>query len=186
MKDVPYFPMYAANIIASRPYKLMSLLERGLWITIALECWVNGGVPSNHKEMSKILGFSEGELKNFFSNYQTSFFQIENGQYISKELEGYRQGFIEKREKQRLGGLKGVENKKAKQKATHAEVIGELQGIPLGQPEGSLSYINSDSIESNSFKLSQLTNKRITDEEFENWINGDAVSADDYSRASRG
>jgi len=69
--------------------------------------------------MSKILGFPEEELKKFFSNYQTSFFRIENSQYISKELEDYRQGYLEKREKQRLGGLKGAENKKAKQKASH-------------------------------------------------------------------
>lgn len=181
MKDVPYFPMYAANIIASRPYKLMSLSERGLWITIALECWVNGGVPSNFKEMSKILGFSEGELKNFFSNYQTSFFHIENGQYISKELEDYRQGYLEKREKQRLGGLKGAENKKAKQKASQEAVASQPEGLPIGQPKGSLSYLNSTSINSN-----QLSKKTISDGEFESWMNGEVDTAEAYLRASRG
>lgn len=184
MKDVPYFPMYAANIIAGRPYKLMSLPERGLWITIVLECWVNGGVPSNFKEMSKILGFSEEDLRKFFSSHLTSFFHIENGQYISKELEEYRQGFLEKREKQRLGGKKGAENKKAKYKTAPIEAKGQPHGQPASQPKGSLSYINSASIKSNSLKLNQLTNKEISDEDFESWMNGDADSAEDYLRAS--
>ena len=111
MKDVPYFPLYAANIMASRNYKLMSLGERGLWITISLECWVNGGVPADFKHMAKILGFPEQEINQFFSNYQTTFFHIENDQYVSRELEEYRKGYLVTREKQRLAGLETAEKK---------------------------------------------------------------------------
>lgn len=186
MKDVPFFPMYAANTMACRSYKLMSLPERGLWITITLECWVNGGVPSNFNEMSKILGFPEDELKKFFSNYQTVFFHNQNGQYISKELEEYRQGYMERREKQRLGGLKGAENKKAKQKKVIDEAKGQPQGIPLGQPKGSLSYINSTSINSSSINLNQLTKKKMTNEEFESWMDGEPDISDAYLKATRG
>ena len=32
IKDVPYFPFYAANIMSSRSFRLMSLKERGLLI----------------------------------------------------------------------------------------------------------------------------------------------------------
>ena len=67
MKPVPYFPLYAANIIASRPYRLMSSVEKGLWISITMECWVNGGVPADAGEMAKILGVPEAEIKHFFS-----------------------------------------------------------------------------------------------------------------------
>jgi len=186
MKDVPYFPLYAANIMASRNYKLMSLGERGLWISITLECWVNGGVPADFKQMAKILGFPEKEIIQFFSNYQTTFFHIEDGQYISRELEEYRKGYLATREKQRLAGIESAEKKKEKRR--QAKAVENEGGQPIGQLEGQstgpLSYINSASIKSNPFGLNQLTNKKIADEDFENWMNGNADSADDYLRAS--
>jgi len=189
MKDLPYFPMYAANIMSSRSYKIMNLTERGLWITVSLECWVNGGVPSSFKDMSKILGFPEEELRQYFSKYQTTFFHIENGQYVSRELEEYRKGYEEKREKQRLGGIKGAKEKLAKQKATLDEVQGLHEGVPIGQPKGSLSYFNSDSIKLGSMNSNQLTKKELTDDAFDKWMDG-ADDAPDisnaYLKASRG
>ena len=185
MKDVPYFPLYAANVIASRNYKLMSLGERGLWITIFMECWVNGGVPADFKQMSKILGFPEQEINQFFSNYQTTFFHIENEQYISRELEEYRQGYLVKREKQRLGGIKGAKEKKARQKLAKIET----QGIPEGQPTGSLIQFNSAYIKSNSINSNPLTKKKLTDEEFEDWMDDSKDAPDisnEYLRQSRG
>jgi uncharacterized protein YdaU (DUF1376 family) len=185
MKDVPYFPLYAANIIASRNYKLMSLGERGLWITILMECWVNGGVPADFKQMAKILGFPEQEINQFLSDHQTAFFHIENGQYISRELEEYRQGYLVKREKQRLGGIKGAKEKKAKQKFVEIET----QGIPEGQPTGSLIQFNSASIKSNSINSNQLAKKKLTDEEFEAWMDDSKDAPDianEYLRQSRG
>jgi len=191
MKDVPYFPLYAANIMASRNYKLMSLGERGLWITISLECWVNGGVPADFKHMAKILGFPEQEINQFFSNYQTSFFHIENGQYVSRELEEYRKGYLATREKQRLAGLETAEKRKEKQKLSKEAqpLAGQPVAIPEGQPKGSLSYINSDSIKSSSINSNQITNKKLTDEQYEAWMDGAENAPDitnDYLRASRG
>lgn len=185
MKDVPYFPMYAANILASRNYKLMSLGERGLWVSITLECWVNGGVPSNFQHMAKILGFPEQEISQFFSNYQTTFFHIENDQYISKELEEYRQGYLATREKQRLGGIKGAKEKKARRKFLQIEA----QGTPKGQPKGSLIQFNSSSIKSSSINSSQFKNKKLTDRDFEAWMDDSDDAPDitnEYLRASKG
>lgn len=185
MKDVPYFPLYAANVMASRNYKLMSLGERGLWISITLECWVNGGVPADFKQMAKILGFPEQEIFQFFSNYQTTFFHVEGDQYISRELEDYRQGYLATREKKRLGGIKGAKEKKARQKSAQ----NEAQGIPEGQPAGSLIQFKSASIKSSSINSNQLTNKKLTDKEFEDWMDGSPDAPDiakEYLRQSRG
>lgn len=182
MKEVPYFPLYAANIMASRPYKLMSLGERGLWISITMECWVNGGVPSDYAEMGKILGFSKPEVENFFSTYQTAFFEKANGQFVSKELNEYRVGYEEKREKQRLGGIKGAEIKKEKQMKV-AEVKNLPQGEPQGQAIGSLSYLNSNSVNS-----SQLINKEVSNQTNQEWLSDleNAPEANDYRDQSKG
>jgi len=121
-----------------------------------MECWLNGGVPADFKQMAKILGFPEQEINQFLSDHQTAFFHIENGQYISRELEEYRQGYLVKREKQRLGGIKGAKEKKAKQKFVEIET----QGIPEGQPTGSLIQFNSIQLLSNQILLIQISLQR--------------------------
>jgi len=176
IKDVPYFPFYAANIMSSRSFRLMSLKERGLLITMMMECWINGSVPSDFADMAKILGLTVDDVKFAFTNRQLTFFHTEEGQLISKELEGYRQNYLDMREKQRLGGLKGAKNKKDK----NARLP---KGQPQGEPEGSLSQINS-----NSFNSNQLLKKEVMNEEVKAWIRDyeSAPEAISYSKASRG
>ena len=186
MKDVPYFPCYAANILSGRPFRLMSLAERGLWISVLMECWVNGSVPSNLKEMAKILNFSEDEVRESFSQLHSAFFHEEGNQYVSNELNGYRAQYEERREKQRLGGIKGARRKKEKQSKVEKFINlpqGEPNGAPKGQPKGSLSYINSTSFNSN-----QLINKEVSEQTNDEWISDfeDAPEANDYLRQSRG
>lgn len=173
-KAVPYFPLYAANFIASRPYKLMTLQQRGLWISIYMECWVNGSLPADINEMAKLLGFPVNEVEQAMSQLHYSFLEKSDGQLISKELEEYRHAFLEKREKQRLGGIQGAANKKARQAAR----------LPKGQPEGSLNHINSNSINSN-----QLVKRSNSKSEIDEWLKNYDDSPDapiHYLRASRG
>jgi uncharacterized protein YdaU (DUF1376 family) len=182
MKDVPYFPCYAANILSSRSYRLMSLSERGLWISIWMECWINGGVPANFKEMAKILNFPEDEVRHAFSSLHSTFIHEESGQYISKELNEYRSGYEERREKQRLGGIKGSERKKEK-RAKMERIEAVPQGVPKGVPKGSLSYINSNSVTSN-----QLINKEVLVQSNDEWVMDyeNTPDAGEYVRHSRG
>jgi hypothetical protein len=90
----------------------MSLKERGLLITIMMECWINGSVPSDFADMAKILGLTADDVKFAYTNRQLTFFHIQEGQLISRELEGYRQKYLEEREKKRLGGIKGANNRR--------------------------------------------------------------------------
>ena len=165
IKDVPFFPFYAANMSSSRSFRLMSLKERGLLITIMMECWINGGVPSDFEGMAKILGLTIDDVKFSYTTRQSTFFHEEGDQLISKELEGYRKNYLDRREKQRLGGQKGAQNKKDK----NARLP---KGRPQGEPEGSLSQINS-----NSFKSNQLVRRELTDKEFDSWLDGEDVSS---------
>lgn len=188
-KPVPYFPLYAANFIASKPYRLMSLQERGLWITLYMEFWVNGSLPSDVNELSKLLGFGVNEVKNALSRLQFSFVEEVNGELICKELEEYRNQFNEKREKQRLGGIVGAQKKKArnKQESPTGSIlhIDTLQGLPKGSPKGPLNYINLNSVNSN-----QLTKESINLDTNKEWLeqfNDESTSAHgDYQKASRG
>ena len=181
IKDVPYFPLYAANILASKSFRLMNLEQRGLWITIQMECWVNGSVPSDLPSIAKYLGISLEEAKRCLTNIQKAFLDHREGVLISPELEGYRKIYLEKRLKQSVGGKEGANRKKAKKQLLEQE---PSQGIPKGQPKGSLSYINSSSVNSNQF-----INKEVMSEENKAWVKDleDAPDiSNDYLRASRG
>ena len=186
-KAVPYYPLYAANFIACKPFRLMTIEERGLWITIQMECWVSGSVPSDPNELAQYLGCSLQEIQRSLTQKQFSFLEKVGDELKSPALEEQRREFLDRREQQRLGGIKGAKQKKDKHTAEKlAEDVGQPQGIPTGQPKGSLSHLNSASISSSSINSNQLIKKKMTDEEFESWMDGKQDNSDAYFRASRG
>ena len=166
MKDVPYFPCYAANIIASKEYRLMSLLERGLWISMYLECWPNKLVPSDTRELAKYLGFDEHEVLKAKTKNLMTFFLLKDGNIVHPELELYREEILLRRSKQSKGGKDGANKRYGK-------------GKPISQPIGSLVYINSDQVNSSQVNSSQSLDREIINplsKENEEWI-------DDYENA---
>lgn len=176
-KPVPYFPLYAASFIASKEFRLMTIEERGLWITIQMECWVNGSVPSDLKELGQYLGVNPEVIERSFTQKQLSFLERINHELKSPELEEYKNDFMERREKQRLGGIKGAKRKKDK-------ALGQLESLAKGQPKGSLIQINSNSINSN-----QLLNKDVMSDENMKWVNDYEHAADisaSYLKVSKG
>jgi len=183
MKPVPYFPLFAANILASKPFKMMTIEERGLWITIQMECWVNGSVPSDLKDLAKYLGVGHDEVQRAFTQKQHSFLQKVGGEIKSPDLEVQRKEFMDRREKQRIGGIQGAEKKRQKQAKEVLAMQGQPQGIPEGQPKGSLDYVNS-----NSFKSNQLVGSEAIDAKNKAWVEDydNAPDASAYLKASRG
>ena len=180
IKDVPYFQLYAANFLAKREYKLMGIEERGLFISIYMECWVNLSVPADPEELAKYLGFSSDQIKNGLTKRVMSFLIQIDGNLIAPELEGYRENFFAQRKKQSEGGKDGARKKKEKNLG-RAE---EIQGTPEGQPKGSLIHIKSNSLNSN-----QLIKKGEMSEENRAWVNDYENAPDissDYLIASKG
>jgi hypothetical protein len=107
IREIPAYQEYASDLIANKHYRLMSLQERGLFLTIRLECWTNRNVPSDHKELAKYLGFNEEDIMNNLTSRVLHFFQIENQFMTCPELDLYRERVIASREKKSEGGKKG-------------------------------------------------------------------------------
>ena len=187
MKPVPFFPLFAANFLASKPFRMMSIEERGLWITIQMECWVNGSVPSDLKDLAKYLGVGHDEVQRSFTQKQLSFLQKVGDELKSPELEEYRKNYMDNREQKRLGGIEGARRKAEKERQRLAEEAlsrqGQPQGIPEGEPKGSLVYVKSDSIKSN-----QLVRSKVIDAKNKAWVEDydNAPDAIAYLKASRG
>ena len=180
IKDVPYFQLFAANFLAKREYKLMGIDERGLFISIYMECWVNRSVPADPEELAKYLGFTCDQIKNGLTKRVMSFLIKADGNLIAPELEGYREDFYERRKKQSAGGKDGARKKKEKNLGNTEEV----QGTPGGQPKGSLIHIKS-----NSFNSNQLIKEEVMSKENKAWLDDYEKTSDtfnDYLKASGG
>jgi hypothetical protein len=114
----PSFQEYAATILSSKSFRVMTLSQRGLLFTMRLECWENQSIPSSLNELAKYLGFTHQEITDSLSADVISFFSNSEGLYICPELEDYRQHIKELREKQSAGGKKAaaITNSKWKEK----------------------------------------------------------------------
>ena len=97
--------------MADKRYRLMSLAQRGLYITLLNECWVNRSVPSSKEELGKMLGIRFDEIVESLTPAVLSFFELHGDELICPELEGYRVKLEERREKMSSGGRKGAQTK---------------------------------------------------------------------------
>lgn len=110
-QTAPAFQLYASDTIADKHYRLMSLEERGLLMSLLCECWVNRSVPADPDALGKWLGFHGGEVKAALTSRVTSFFSVCDGELINPKLERYRKELEERREKMSTGGKKGAKTK---------------------------------------------------------------------------
>lgn len=88
-REPPAFQEYASDILALRPYRAMSLAERGLFHTIRLECWVNRTVPADPDALARILGFSQADIHATLPAV-LPFFTTAGDELFNAELDAYR------------------------------------------------------------------------------------------------
>jgi uncharacterized protein YdaU (DUF1376 family) len=156
----PAFQCYASNLLADKNFRKMSISEKGLFFTMYLESWANEKLPSNLQELSKYLGYDYELVKQNLSSYVTSFFEVQNGEYICPELEDYREKLVKQRIKQSDGGKEGAKRKKSKQLINATN-----EGQPIGTHEGSLIQTNIKQLNSTS-SLKEVS----LDNEVKDWV----------------
>jgi hypothetical protein len=142
----PAFQEYAATFLASKEFRLMSLEERGLLMTMRFECWENKNVPASPAELAAYLGLKNSNAP--LTSRVMSFFVEQGTTLVCPELEDYRQYLKERREKQSNGGKQGA-------KKTNAFRLTQ-QGT-----RDSLVELNS-----NKFNQEQSLEKEVIDDEF--------------------
>ena len=134
-KQPPAYQMYAADILATKEYRMMNLPQRRLFLSLHLDIWVNGEAPFNNHDLASYLGFSLEDIIKARSDHLDQFF-TQSGDYLRcPEHDAYKAMLDERREKQSKGGKKGQRIKKAKAK-----------GTPLSLPEGSREEMSSNEL----------------------------------------
>lgn len=61
-KNSPAFQFYAGDWLRDQTVKLMSLEERGAYITLLASCWVDGSVPNEPAKLARICDCSEDDM----------------------------------------------------------------------------------------------------------------------------
>ena len=119
----PCFQVYAANVLASRPFRQADLVARGLVYTLLCEFWVNHRLPHNPADLAKILGLDAKEVAAALPAAM-AFFKIDSEGIYSPQLEDYRTHLNEIRDKQKKGGKLGADitNKKNGRTAKPADI----------------------------------------------------------------
>ena len=110
-KVAPAFMFYASDAIADKRYRLMSLQERGLLLSLLCECWVNRSMPTSPADIAKWLGFPPEEIKQALTDRVLSYFDNQGGELVSPDLERYRNELEERRKKMSNGGKSGAAKK---------------------------------------------------------------------------
>lgn len=103
----PAYQEYAANMLANGDFRALSLAERGLLYTVRLECWANGGVPSDMRRLANFLRFDEADITAALPAI-ASFLRQDQGKLICPDLDDYRAAQEERRRRQSDGGKKGA------------------------------------------------------------------------------
>ena len=159
----PAYQEYAASVIASAGYRMLTLTERGLLYTLKLDCWENQQVPRDPSDLSKYLGINEEVLREALPKVMF-YFQIKGNSIVCPEVENYRKHLAEIREKQANGGRKGaaIANERRAQMARDAAV--NTSKASQGSTTGSLDKSSPDKLSSNP-----VINKGVSNEH-EEWI----------------
>lgn len=166
---LPWFRVFASHYLADRNFRTASLEERGLVLSMQLECWVCSDIPTDPNELSQILGVPKDQVTRALSPKVLSFFNTRNQSYYSQFLDDQRNEFLDRRKKQSEGGQKGALKKK---------LISPQQDskIPTGGPEGSLYPITSPHLTSTLIP-SPSVNQEATLLDHKDWL-------DSYDRHS--
>lgn len=113
----PSFQLYASDLMTRMDYRLMTLAERGLLLSMWCECWANTTLPASPADLSALLG---KDAAGALTPRVLAFFENFNGSLISPDLEAYRARVVDMRKRMSDGGRKGgtrrAENEK---KASH-------------------------------------------------------------------
>lgn len=137
IRKPPAYQEYASDVLANAAYRMMSLSERGLWDTLRKEFWVNGPLPADLSELSKLLRFSSTELEKAYTPNVKSFFEIQDSRIVCPELIRYRESLENRDVKQvtggREGGLKTQKNRREALAKVEATLKDDLKPLSRGE-----------------------------------------------------
>ena len=181
VRPAPAFQEYASDLLAKREFRLMTFGEKGLLMTMRLECWVNKCVPSERSELAMMFGSTEHEINIHLTSNVLRFFRPEGANLICPELEAYRQNQEARKAALSEGGRNG--GKATQDKNRHSKAMLE------GSLEAKVKPLSRDELNRDEVRREEFFNKGNL-EEHEEWLNEfegrKSTTSNSYFEQSRG
>ena len=162
-RPAPAYQEYAATILSDRTFRFLSLAQRGLYYTLKLECWVNGSIPLENRQIATIAGSSLDEIEKLLPSV-LKWFKRTNDGYVCPELEGYRAHLDKISESRKKAGSIGGKTPRSKEKDAK-QMLGKC--LPNAEQVSSkLSIVKSSSVKSNPALSSEVLSQHS------DWLQG--------------
>lgn len=174
----PAFLVYAANLIVDRNHKLMALDERGLRITMMMECWCNGSIPSDTRELARVLGLGQPELEKALTARVMQYFEERDDVLVCPELLEYREHLDRRHAAQSNAGHKNIAkiNERRRAARLNNETPDELpDGLADELPDGSL-------IQPNTTQPNPVFKEAAIPEDHKEWVDEFTAGEPDFAR----
>jgi uncharacterized protein YdaU (DUF1376 family) len=114
---MPFFPIYANELLADEDFQAWNPAERGCWLTLTARCWSDGSIPSNIERMAKLCSCNAEEMLKHWPSISSKFEESQTeGRLISRRIEKERLLAIGKAEKISSRGKSGATARWAKEK----------------------------------------------------------------------
>jgi len=139
-RPAPAYQEYAASTLTDMRYRMLSLVERGLYDTLKRELWVNRYMPRDAVTLSRVLGLPADDVVAALPAVMKLY--EEAGDFIiCPEHEQYRACLEERRNRQIAGGEAGARatNGRRRSKKDVEEGPATPTGDPTTTPTATLS-----------------------------------------------
>tara|TARA_R110002012_G_scaffold321654_1_gene550445 strand:- start:236 stop:1126 length:891 start_codon:yes stop_codon:yes gene_type:complete len=105
----PAFQFYARDFLADINVQLMTMEERGIYITLLAYAWIEKGIPSDKSKLKRLCGNPD----DFDSTIQNvlNCFQEHDGRYYNPRMESVRSEQLDRKQKMSDAGKKGAEKR---------------------------------------------------------------------------
>jgi hypothetical protein len=187
IRAAPAYQEYAADMLSTRAYRLMTLAERGLFDTMRRECWVNGSVPRHPEELAKIVNAPPPEVTTCLTERVLSFFECVESSLTCPELDKYRQSLDLRRNRQSEGGRNGGLRSSAQRKAASSGTSLSEASLEANL-QGKVKPLRTEQLNGAETKKVESSKEWLSPEEEEAYINAftDSNGSNEYARQSRG
>lgn len=132
----PAFQFYPKDFLTSEHVELMSLAERGVYITLICKCWIEGSLPSDVTALARLCGTPIGAFRRLWPAVEPCFRLAVNGRLTHARLEHERKKQREFRRKQAENGRLG--GRPRKPHTTQTKAMG-FSGLTQTEPKKSSS-----------------------------------------------
>jgi uncharacterized protein YdaU (DUF1376 family) len=144
----PAFQFYPKDFLTDENVVVMSLAERGAYITLICQCWIDGTIPADVARLARMCGTPLSAFRKLWPALERCFTPARNGseRLVHPRLEKERKKQAEYRARQAENGAKGGRPHKPTANPTLTDTKGLASfGVTQTEPKKSSSSLSSSS-----------------------------------------